>query len=127
MSSASNLKELELPNIKVAGDNFLKGCEALEYIEFPKLEIVGIGFLYENETLKYFNLPNLKFVGDEFWDNKSNLKLVDLPNLKTIGTPLVNTPNRIDVNLQNPGSKKDQKNSSPLLVEKFFPDKYIVY
>jgi len=80
---AFDLKTLEIPNLKNAGDSFLRFAP-LETFNAPKLETVGDHFLYHNECLCSFNAPKMKKFGENSLYNNDSIRELSLPNVRTL-------------------------------------------
>jgi hypothetical protein len=80
---AFDLKTLEVPDLKMVGDNFLKFSQ-IGVLNAPKLQKVGDNFLYHNESLKTLNTPELEHIGKNGLYNNNEIKGLQLPKVKTL-------------------------------------------
>jgi len=80
---AFDLKTLEIPDLKSAGDSFLRFAP-LENFNAPKLEKVGDHFLYHNECLCSFNAPQIKKFGQNSLYNNDSIYELSLPHVRTL-------------------------------------------
>ncbi len=76
--------ELELPNIKEIGEDFLGNNTCLTRIELPNAEKISGRFLRSNKTLKSINLPNVTYIGYNFMPNNRVLTSVKMPKLRKV-------------------------------------------
>ena len=76
----NSLKELYLPNVEKISDYAL-GYSPLRKFDAPKLKTIGDSFLNSNRNLEEVNLPALEQCGKYFLQNNIKLKSLNLPNL----------------------------------------------
>ena len=73
--------ELNLPGVKVVGDDFLDHARHLQKLYMPDLEKAGNMFLWNVYSITQVHLPNLKEVGYSFI-TRGALSHIELPSLK---------------------------------------------
>ena len=78
------LIELNLPNVKTVGDDFLDDARHLQKLYMPDLEKAGNMFLWNVYSITQVRLPKLKEVGYSFISNGA-LSQIELPSLKRCG------------------------------------------
>ena len=76
--------ELNLPGVKVVGDDFLDDARHLQKLYMPDLEKAGNMFLWNVYSITQVHLPNLKEVGYSFISSGA-LSQIELPSLKRCG------------------------------------------
>lgn len=76
--------ELNLPGVKVVGDDFLNDARHLQKLYMPDLEKAGNMFLWNVYSITQVHLPNLKEVGYSFIPSGA-LSHIELPSLKRCG------------------------------------------
>lgn len=77
--------ELNLPGVKVVGDDFLNDARHLKKLYMPDLEKAGKMFLWSVCSITQVYLPKLKEVGYSFIPSSGALSHIELPNLKRCG------------------------------------------
>ena len=82
--SNTELKELNLPNLRIARDKFLCLNRVLCTLNLPKLTEVGKSFLFYNQELRELSLPNLRIAGSDFIHDNMNLCKLSLPELEEV-------------------------------------------
>lgn len=85
LDNNEELKEINLPNVKIIGNNFLLFNKILETITIPNVETIGATFLFSNEALKTINIPKVKTIEDSFLSNNIFLREITIPNIEKIG------------------------------------------
>ena len=76
--------ELNLPNVKAIGDNFLYQNNAIKVLNLPNVKTIGNNFLTNNDGLEYVNLQSVEKIGDDFLSDNDSLVELNLPNVKEI-------------------------------------------
>ena len=79
------LIELNLPNVKTVGDDFLDDARHLQKLYMPDLEKAGNMFLWNVYSITQVRLPKLKEVGYSFISSSGALSQIDLPSLERCG------------------------------------------
>lgn len=55
-----NLKEAEIPGVKIIGEDVFFRCKNLEKINMSKVDAIGKRAFFDCESLKKLDMPNLK-------------------------------------------------------------------
>ena len=98
--NAEKLKEINLPNVKKIGDSFIKRNRDIKSIDMPNLITIGDMFLYNNTGIEKINLPKIKEIYDDFLYNNTKLEKISLPSVESIfDNFLYNNENLLEIDL----------------------------
>ncbi len=84
LSNVKNIKKLYLPNLRIAGNNFLYSNEHLENYSLYNLEIIKNCFLHNDNNIEQLDFPNLREIGSDFMYKNRSLKKIYIPNVEKI-------------------------------------------
>lgn len=90
--SGTNIKKINIPNLKIIPNSFMNRCNELITIRLPiELQKIDLVFMNNCDKISSIILPNnLEEIGSNFMINCKNLKYVKLPkNIKKIFTPFI--------------------------------------
>lgn len=98
----TKLQKLDVPNLEVIKDGFLKSNKGLDSIDLSKVKQIGNDFLYSNEELKNIYVPNLCYVGNNFLYSNKGLTNISIPNLIEVEDNfLYNNEQLQSINIEN--------------------------
>ena len=81
LKNAHELKSLNLPSLKKAGEDFLMSAQNLETLIVPELVVVGPYLLANNIKLSKLHAPKLSGELDDCFMWNEELEVLDLPNV----------------------------------------------
>lgn len=115
--NSNNLEYIELKNVEVIRDGFLKRNEKLKEINAPRIKKIYDDFLCFNKNLKNFIGENIEMIGKNFLRHnekienielpivenidknflcESSLKKIDFPKLKSVGENFLSNNNKLE-------------------------------
>ena len=93
---ATNIEEIDLPNLEEINDEFLPKAKKLKRINIPKAKTIGYGFLFGAKELETIDLPNVISIGDRFLSENTSLKEINLPLVEVIGEEFLRSNNTLE-------------------------------
>ena len=95
ISPNNQLEWIDLPNVKVIEDIFLRGSLRLKSINLPNVEKIGNAFLIWSKLINELYLPKCKEIGNEFAYN-SIIKSISLPEVIEVGNSFIENTKGIE-------------------------------
>lgn len=80
-----HLRVLNLPNVKVLGNDVLTNNISLQKLYAPNIQKFGKNCLCENKMLRAVDLPNAQIFGDNFMENNVCCHTFNAPNVVEFG------------------------------------------
>jgi hypothetical protein len=79
------LKKINIPHVKIIGEDCLVDNENLKVASFPEVEEIDDNFLKENEIIEEVSMPYVKNIGDNCLYHNKNIQILNLPMVRKIG------------------------------------------